>query len=113
MSDLLQTQPYLTRVPARETSGIVYAIDELEPVEPDVTPPDGAAVAVIGLDRSVVWLQDLGALDALQRTADAPVTRESLVGQYGDRIVSDWLVAAGCSHHPVLASRPGEEVTRA
>jgi MoaA/NifB/PqqE/SkfB family radical SAM enzyme len=89
MSDLLQTSPYLTCFTAGQSSSIVYAVDELEPVYPDVNPPEGAAFGVIGLDRQVVWHQDVNALDALQHASSAPVERHSLNESYGAEVVSD------------------------
>jgi hypothetical protein len=89
MSNLLQTSPYLTCLTAGQSSQIVFAVDELEPVFPDVKPPDGAAFGVIGLDRNVVWHKDLSALDALQHAASAPVARQSLIEAYGAQVVSD------------------------
>lgn len=99
VSDLLQTCPYLTFLPAGDASPIVYAIDELEPTSPDVTPPDGATFGVIGLDRSVVWHADVAALDVLQRAARAPVSRRSLTESYGIPVVSD-LVGRGWLQRP-------------
>jgi hypothetical protein len=89
MSDLLQTSPYLTCFTAGQSSGIVFAVDEIEPVFPDVYPPEGAAFGVIGLDRNVVWHKDLNALNALQQAASAPVPRQSLIETYSARVVSD------------------------
>jgi hypothetical protein len=89
MFDLLQTSPYLTCFAAGQTSNIVYAVDEIEPVFPDVKPPDGAAFGVIGLDRNVVWHNDINALDALQNAASAPVACQSLIETYGAQVVSD------------------------
>ena len=100
MSDLLQTSPYLTCFTAGQSSPIVFAVDEIEPVYPDVTPPnDRAAFAVIGLDRSVTWHNDLNALDALQHASPAPVERQSLIGTYGAQVVSD-LVSRGWLQRP-------------
>lgn len=99
MSDLLQTSPYLTCLTAGQSSPIVYAVDEIEPVFPDVKPPDGAAFGVIGLDRNVVWHKDLNALDALQYAASAPVARQSLIETYGSQVVSD-LVGHGWLQRP-------------
>lgn len=99
MPDLLQTSPYLTCFTAGQASQIVYAVDEIEPVFPDVRPPDGAAFGVIGLDRSVVWHKDLNALDALQQAAAAPVARQSLLETYGSQVVSD-LVGRGWLQRP-------------
>lgn len=89
MSDLLQTSPYLTCFTAGQPSSIVFAVDEVEPVFPDVTPPDGAAFGVIGLDRNVVWHNNPNALHALQYAAAAPVLRQSLIEMYGTPLVSD------------------------
>jgi hypothetical protein len=50
---------YLTCIAAGQTSPIVYAVDEIEPVFPDVKSPDGAAFGVIGLDRNVVWFEEI------------------------------------------------------
>jgi hypothetical protein len=99
VSDLLQTSPYLTFLPAGETSPIVFAIDELEPTFPDVTPPDGAAFGVIGLGRNVVWHTDPTALDALHQAAKVPVARRSLIESYGAHVVSD-LVGLGWLQRP-------------
>ena len=89
MSNLLQTCPYLTCFTAGQSSAITFAVDEIEPVFPDVSPPDGAAFGVIGLDRTVMWHNDLNALHALQHAASAPVTRQSLIELYGVEVVSD------------------------
>lgn len=97
--DQLQTSPYLTCVYAGDESPIVYAIDEGKPTPPDVTPPDGAAFGVVGLDRKAVWRTDLAALDALNHAAKAPVPRQSLIDRYGADVVSD-LVAQGWLKHP-------------
>lgn len=99
MTDLLQTSPYLTCISPGDPCPIVYAIDELEPVRPDVTPPSGAAFGVIGLARTVVWHQDPTALEALQHAARAPVARQSLTRSYGGHVVSD-LVNRGWLQHP-------------
>lgn len=99
MSDLLQTSPYLTCLSPGDSSPIVYAVDELEPTFPDVTPTDGAAFGVIGLDRNVVWHTDLTALDALEHAARSPVTRQSLIKSYGVQVVSD-LVGRRWLQHP-------------
>ncbi len=89
VSDQLQTSPYLTIVLPGSPSPIVYAVDELEPVRPDVTPPSGAAFGVIDLGRRVSWHHDPSALDALQAAAARAVARESLVSTYGTGVVSD------------------------
>lgn len=99
MPDLLQTSPYLTCIPAGDASPIVYAVDEVEPVFPDLTPPGGVAFGVIGLDRRVVWHTDITALDALQHAARAPVARASLTTSYGAGVVTD-LVARGWLQRP-------------
>lgn len=96
--DLLQTSPYFTCVAAGDDSGIVYAIDEREPVAPVVTPPQGAAFGVIGLDRVCSWYSDLRGLEALQQAASAPVSRQALIDEHGATVVSDlvdrgWLQA--------------------
>jgi len=78
---------------------IVFAVDELEPVSPDVTPPDGAAFGVIGLDRRVVWHRDPNALEALQNAATAPVAQQTLIERYGVELVSD-LVSRGWLQGP-------------
>lgn len=98
-SDSLQTSPYLTCLKAGDVSPIVYAIDEREPVAPEVTPPDGAAFGVIGLDRKVVWHHDLAALDALEQAAPAPISQASLIEDFGTAVVSD-LVGRGWLQHP-------------
>jgi hypothetical protein len=99
VSDLLQTSAYLTCIAAGDASPIVYAIDELEPLSPDVTPPHGAAFGVIGLDRTVAWHTDPTALEALQHAAAAPVARRSLIETYGIGVVSD-LVGRGWLQRP-------------
>ncbi|MGH4006720.1 MAG: radical SAM/SPASM domain-containing protein [Pseudonocardiaceae bacterium] len=99
MPDLLQTSPYLTCLSSGDASPIVYAIDELEPVTPDVTPPNGAAFGVIGLDRTVVWHTDPAALDALQQAAPAPVERWVLAEAHGADVVAD-LVGRGWLQRP-------------
>jgi hypothetical protein len=99
VSDLLQTSPYLTCILAGSESPIVYAIDELEPATPDVTPPAGAAFGVIELGRNVVWHTDLTALDALHSAARTPVARHSLTSSHGADLVSD-LVSRGWLQHP-------------
>src|SRR5262245_28639745 len=99
MSNFLQTSPYLTCLTAGQTSPVVYAVDEIEPVFPDVKPPDGAAFGVIGLDRNLVWHNDINALDALQHAASAPVARQSLTETYGAQVVSD-LVGRGWLQRP-------------
>jgi len=95
----LQTSPYLTCISAGEPSPIVYAIDELTPAVPDVTPQDGAAFGIIGLDRNVVWHSDVAALNALQHAAPTPVARSSLIELYGIGVVSE-LVARGWLQRP-------------
>jgi hypothetical protein len=99
VTDLLQTSPYLTCVASGDASRIVYAIDELTPLSPDVTAPDGAAFGVIGLDRKVVWRADLAALEAMQRAAQTPVARQSLVESYGSDVIAD-LVGRGWLQRP-------------
>lgn len=99
MSDLLQTSPYLTCIAAGDPCPIVYAIDELDPVRPDVTPPPGAVFGVIGLARTVTWHSDPVALEALERAAGAPVTRRTLTRSFGADVVSD-LVDRGWLQHP-------------
>jgi MoaA/NifB/PqqE/SkfB family radical SAM enzyme len=99
MSDLLQTSPYVTCFTSGQPSPIVFAVDEIEPVFPDVNPPDGAAFGVIELDRKVVWHKDLNALDALQHAASVPVARQSLIESYGAQVVSD-LVGRGWLQRP-------------
>ena len=99
MDDLLQTSPYITCVAAGQPSLIVFAVDEIEPVYPDVKPPAGAAFGVIGLDRNVVWHRALNALDALEHASSAPVARQSLVETYGKQVVSD-LVDRGWLQRP-------------
>lgn len=89
VSDPLQTSPYLTCVRPGEASPIVYAIDEREPVTPEVTPPEGAAFGVIGLERRVSWHPDPSLLDMLQQAAPEPVERSALIAQYGERVVVD------------------------
>lgn len=98
MVDSLQTSPYLTCVLAGRASPIVYAIDEPEPVHPDVTPPEGAVFGVIGLDRTVVWCEDTAALDVLRHAAGRPVAQQDLADEHGADVVSDlvrrnWLQA--------------------
>ena len=87
--DLYQTSPYLTCISAGDLSPVVYAIDELEPVVPDVTPVPGAAFGVIALDRTVAWHADPAGLDVLERAAPSPISRQSLAQAHGDAIVSD------------------------
>jgi MoaA/NifB/PqqE/SkfB family radical SAM enzyme len=99
MLEMLQTSPYLTCIQPGDASPIVYAIDELELAIPNATPSVGAAFGVIGLDRSVVWHNDLVALDALQHAASAPVDRTSLAEAYGVEVVSD-LVRRAWLQHP-------------
>ncbi|MGH8897131.1 MAG: radical SAM/SPASM domain-containing protein [Egibacteraceae bacterium] len=77
----------------------MYAIDELEPAFPDVTPSAGAAFGVIGLDRNVLWHNDLAAFEALQRADSVPVARAWLIESYGVGLVSD-LVGRGWLQHP-------------
>lgn len=89
MSDLLQTSPYLTCFTPGQSKPVVYAVDELEPVYPDVNAPEGAAFGVIGLDRRTVWHNDIKALDTLQQASAAPVERHSLDESYGAEVVSD------------------------
>jgi Radical SAM superfamily/Iron-sulfur cluster-binding domain len=97
--DPLQASPYLTCFLPGDSSRIVYAIDELAATSPDVTPPDGVAFGVIGLDRRVVWHHDPAALAAVQSAAPAPVARASLVDSFGTEVVSD-LVDRGWLQHP-------------
>jgi MoaA/NifB/PqqE/SkfB family radical SAM enzyme len=89
MTDLLQTSPYLTPVRPGQPSPIVYAIDDLEPATPDLTPPPGAAFGVVGLDRIVAWHTDLTALEALQRAAPSPMARSELAAAYGSGTIAD------------------------
>lgn len=89
LPDVLQTSPYLTCLLPGAASPIVYAIDELEPRTPDVTPPPGAAFGVLGLNRVIAWHPDLAALDALQHAAPAPVDERALVAAHGASVVTD------------------------
>jgi hypothetical protein len=99
MPELLQTSPYLTAVRPGQPSPIVYAIDELTPAAPDVTPPPDAAFGVVGLDRTVAWHADLTALEALQHAAPSPVSRQALGEAYGPELVAD-LVRRGWLQPP-------------
>jgi MoaA/NifB/PqqE/SkfB family radical SAM enzyme len=99
MFGLLQTSPYLTYVSPGGASPIVFAVDELEPVRPDLSAPAGAAFGVIGLDRSIVWHSDSAALDAMQHAAPTPVHEHLLTDAYGGQVVSD-LVGRGWLQRP-------------
>ncbi|WP_433466252.1 radical SAM/SPASM domain-containing protein [Spirillospora sp. CA-128828] len=80
-------------------SPVVYAVDELVPVRPDVRAPGRAAFGVIGLDRSVVWHRDAAALDALHDAAAAPVDRSVLAAAHGGAVIDD-LVHRGWLQRP-------------
>ncbi|MEU8004209.1 radical SAM protein [Catellatospora sp. NPDC049111] len=95
----MQTSPYLTAIRPGEASPIVFAVDELEPLRPDVNPPAWASFGVIGLDRSIVWCREAAALDALQAAAAAPVSSAALAAAHGQHTVDD-LVGRGWLQPP-------------
>ena len=97
--ELLQTSPYMTLVLPGEVSPVVYAVDELNPVCPDVSAPAWAAFGAIGLQRDVVWHGAGSALDALQHAAAAPVRRTALCAAHGTEVVDD-LVGRGWLQRP-------------
>lgn len=97
--ELLQTSPYLTLVLPGDVSPVVYAIDEFDPVYPDVSAPAGFAFGVIGLERDVAWHDDGAALDALQQAAVAPAGRSVLVAVHGGEVIDD-LIARGWLQRP-------------
>ncbi|GAB1643544.1 radical SAM/SPASM domain-containing protein [Krasilnikovia sp. MM14-A1259] len=116
MSDLLQVSPYLTCFPSGEASQIVFAVDELEPVTPEVNPPSGAAFGVIGLSREVAWHNDVRALDALHAASRSAVDRRSLEADFGVAVVADlvgrgWLQRPANLCHEYLLTTAQIEVT--
>lgn len=97
--ELLQTSPYLTLVLPGDVSPVVYAVDELDPVHPDVSAPPGSAFGVIGLERTVVWHGHGAALDALRHAAAAPSRRAELEAAHGKEVIHD-LVSRGWLQRP-------------
>jgi hypothetical protein len=60
----LQTSPYLSCIRPGEPSPVVYMTNSLHPEYPEMGDPDGAMFGVFGLDRKVIWQNNLKVLRA-------------------------------------------------